>query len=160
MATHINIKIGEESFIAELLWDDAPETVEKTLAVLPLGGKFWHSGWMGDACVLTPDDIPSEKMAYLEPENQTMYGGRGDVLWFPGQPSTGLPYGEGNHLFIIHRVAEFRFRTGPTPMNLWARINDRLDVLDQVGMNMGGGIYKKGIAGGGGPRDILISKQE
>jgi hypothetical protein len=158
MTTHISIRIDKEDFIAELLTEDAPKTVARTLEVLPLSGKLWHTGWMGDACVLTPDDIPKEKMAYLEPENQTVLGGRGDVLWFPGKPGIGLPYGEGNHLFIVHRVAEFRFRAGPTPMNLWARINDRLDVLDQVGMNMGGGIYKKGRAGGGGSRDILISK--
>ena len=157
MTTHIKIKIGNEEFIAELLIEDAPKTVAKTLEVLPLGGKLWHSGWMGDACVLTPDDIPEEKMAYIEPENQTMIGGRGDVLWFPGQPSIGLPYGKGNHLFIVHRVAEFRFRAGPTPMNLFARINDRLKVLDQVGMNLGGGIYAKGRAHGGGSMDIHIS---
>jgi hypothetical protein len=61
MATHINIKIGEESFIAELLWDDAPETVEKTLAVLPLGGKFWHSGWMGMLVFLPLMTFPVKK---------------------------------------------------------------------------------------------------
>ena len=106
--------------------------------------------------MLSPDDLPKEKLPYLEPENQTVLAARGDILWWPGQPALGIPYGEQPHLFIVHNVAELRWRAGYTPSNLWARINNRLDVLDQIGMNMGGGIYKAGRAGGGGSRDISI----
>jgi hypothetical protein len=158
MPEQLSVTIGGEEFIADLLMEKAPRTIAATLKILPLESQCWHSGWLGDTLVVTPDDIPTEKIPYLEPENQTVLAARGDILWWPGQPALGIPYGEQPHLFIVHNVAELRWRAGYTPSNLWARINNRLDVLDQVGMNIGGGIYKAGRAGGGGARPIVIKR--
>ena len=70
MSKQLSIVLDGEEFIAELLTEKAPKTVEKSLQVLPLEAPCWHSGWLGDTLVLSPDDLPKEKLPYLEPENQ------------------------------------------------------------------------------------------
>jgi hypothetical protein len=150
MRRKISIKIGEEEFFADLLEDKAPKTIDATLRKLPIEGTCWHSAWFGDAIVLTPNEIPDIKRPTLEPENQVALAGRGDILWYPGQPSIGIPYGE-SELFVVYGVAELRYRAGYTPANLWARISSRLDELDELGMKM----WK-----GGGARKMIISASD
>src|SRR5438552_6026430 len=93
MQRRLSIKIGNDEFLADLLVSVAPKTVEAILGKLPMQSKCWHSGWWGDSIV--QHELPQEKMPYIEPENAIVHCSRGDVLWFPGQPDLGYPYGKG-----------------------------------------------------------------
>ena len=44
---YLHIKSKELSFKAKLLWDDAPETCEAILKILPLTGKLMQTRWSG-----------------------------------------------------------------------------------------------------------------
>jgi len=145
MQNQLSIKIGNDEFLADLLVGDAPKTIKAMLAVLPMPSKCWHAAWWGDAIV--QHEAPKEKMPYIEPENSVVFCSRGEVLWYPGQPDLGYPYG-GGELIIAHGATELKWRGGYTPANLFARINHNLDDLDDIGQEMWAG---------GGAKDLLIS---
>lgn len=120
MSRKLKIKIGQEEFEAITL-DQAPKTVESFLKYLPFEGETYHAAWAGDSIVYR---FPLEKVSTVPPENQSIYGFAGDMVWFP-RPTH-------HELQIVHGYAQFRWRTGPMVCNVFGRILSRLPELNKV----------------------------
>jgi hypothetical protein len=110
--TKILIKIGEESFTAELHEDKAPNTIRALQKLLPYKSKVIHARFSGEAMwVPLPKDFPLD----VQLEAQTSYPSKGEMLYYPGFISDKeilIPYGSsifsskvgllpGNHIATI-----------------------------------------------------------
>jgi hypothetical protein len=84
MSTNTNtlqITVGEETFSAPLLEEEAPESVRALQNMLPLTSELMHVRWSGHATWINIDEI---ELPELPRENHTVYPSRGDVLLYPG----------------------------------------------------------------------------
>ncbi len=113
--SEITIAIGDASFDAELLTEEAPDSVEQLTDLLPLETTVKHVRWSGYAVFVEDFGPDTPDMTHLPRENFCVYPSRGDVLLYPGYESapeilvacgsTGFrsPAGElaGNHVAII-----------------------------------------------------------
>jgi len=115
----LEIKIDGSVFLATMLEDQAPKTCKAVLDLLPVEGEVFHATWSGDMLFLKCREIPAK----LEPENQTIYPSRGDVALNSSLKEIQIVYGQ----------AQLRARFGPAPDNLFARITENLDGLQEVG---------------------------
>jgi hypothetical protein len=116
----VTIAIGDQSFEATLLDDEAPASVEQFLDLLPLETTVKHVRWSGYAVFVEDfgDDPPD--MTHLPRENFCVYPSCGDVLLYPGYESTPeiliacgstgfrSPAGElaGNHIAVVDESRE------------------------------------------------------
>lgn len=119
MVKKLEIKIDGSVFLATMLEDQAPKTCKAVLDLLPVEGEVFHATWSGDMLFLKCREIPAK----LEPENQTIYPSRGDVALNSSLKEIQIVYGQ----------AQLRARFGPAPDNLFARITENLDGLQEVG---------------------------
>jgi hypothetical protein len=118
--TDLILEVGEWTFEATLLPDEAPESVEQFLDLLPLETTVKHVRWSGYAVFVEEFGEDITDMTHLPRENHCVYPSRGDVLLYPGYEnvpeiliacgSTAFrsPAGElsGNHVAIIEDARE------------------------------------------------------
>jgi hypothetical protein len=137
MIKEIEIQIGEKLFIAELLPEKAPKTVAAFLSILPLESVTWHQFWSGQG--LQCHDLRLKQMARdngLWPtadfpdytENPSIYGSAGEVGFYP----------IGHGLFITYGKCRFYGPPeGVEPTYIFAKINNKLDELYELGKQIG-----------------------
>lgn len=85
--SEITLEIGDRTFSASLLRDEAPESVERLEQLLPLETTVKHVRWSGYAIFVEEfgDDVD---LTDLPRENFFVYPSRGDVLLYPGYENT------------------------------------------------------------------------
>jgi hypothetical protein len=137
MIKEIEIQIGEKIFIAELLTEKAPKTVAAFLSILPLESVTWHQFWSGQG--LQCHDMRLKQMARdhgLWPtadfpdytESPSIFGSAGEVGFYP----------VGHGLFITYGKCRFYGPPeGVEPTYIFAKINDKLDELYEIGRQIG-----------------------
>jgi hypothetical protein len=77
----IVLELDDEQFTADLLVDEAPESVAAVEEFLPLESDLMHVRWSGHATWINIDEI---ELPDLPRENHTVYPSRGDLLLYPG----------------------------------------------------------------------------
>ena len=116
----VTLEVGDWSFEATLLPDEAPESVAQFLDLLRLETTVKHVRWSGYAVIVEEFGEDAPDMTSLPRENHRVYPSRGDVLLYPGYEnvpeiliacgSTAFrsPAGElaGNHVAIIEDARE------------------------------------------------------
>jgi len=79
--TQIEFDIDGQVFVADLLEDEAPRSVEALREFLPLESELMHVRWSGHATWVNIDEID---LPEIPRENHTVYPSRGDILLYPG----------------------------------------------------------------------------
>lgn len=77
----LELDIEGDVYTAELLEDEAPESIETMREFLPLDTEVKHVRWSGHAVWVNIDEI---ELPAVPRENHTVYPSRGDVLFYPG----------------------------------------------------------------------------
>lgn len=77
----LELDIEGEILTAELLEDEAPESVAAMREFLPLDSELMHVRWSGHATWINIDEID---LPDLPRENHTVYPSYGDILLYPG----------------------------------------------------------------------------
>ena len=113
-------------FVAKLLQDEAPRTCRTIKAKLPLAYRFHHSIVSGQALVTLPPDLTVER------ENQRVAGIPPGTLSFLVRDEPMLVPDE---IYIAYGLFISRGLTVDMkqPVNVFARIEEKLDELAQVG---------------------------
>ena len=79
--TQLEFDVDGQVFVADLLEDEAPRSVEALREFLPLESELMHVRWSGHAVWVNIDEIA---LPDVPRENHTVYPSRGDVLFYPG----------------------------------------------------------------------------
>lgn len=79
--TQLEFDIEGEVFVADLLEEEAPQSVEALRNFLPLESELMHVRWSGHATWINIDQID---LLEIPRENHTVYPSRGDILLYPG----------------------------------------------------------------------------
>jgi hypothetical protein len=77
----LEFDIDGDVYTAELLEDEAPESIEAMRDFLPLESDLMHVRWSGHATWVNIDEI---ELPEVPRENHTVYPSRGDILLYPG----------------------------------------------------------------------------
>lgn len=77
----IELVVGDKLYTAQLLVEEAPESVSAVCELLPLHSKLMHVRWSGIATWINIDEID---LPELPRENHTAYPSCGDLLLYPG----------------------------------------------------------------------------
>jgi hypothetical protein len=77
----IKLEFEDETFIGELLEDEAPESIAVMRDFLPHESEVMHVRWSGHATWINIDEID---LPEVPRENHTVYPSRGDILFYPG----------------------------------------------------------------------------
>jgi hypothetical protein len=113
--SEIELEIGDRTFTASLLRDEAPESVERVERLLPLETTVKHVRWSGYAVFVEDPGGDDVDLTDLPRENAFVHPSRGDVLLYPGYENVpellvacgstafASPVGElaGNHVATI-----------------------------------------------------------
>lgn len=113
----LEFDIEDKTFTAELLEDEAPESVAAMREFLPLDSELMHVRWSGHATWINIDEID---LPDIPRENHTVYPSRGDILLYPGYRNEQellvpcgptcfkSPAGElaGNHVALLDATRE------------------------------------------------------
>lgn len=118
----INIDSGEFHFKAALLVEQAPQTCEKFLELLPYEQKVIHSRWSGEAVWIPLGDFDLG----VGFENHTSHGSRGDVLFYPGG------YSETEFLFV-YGSSVFAAKMGQLAGNHILKMTEGFEQLEDFG---------------------------
>jgi hypothetical protein len=116
----VTLAVGDRSFGATLLPDEAPESVEQFVDLLPLETTVKHVRWSGYSVFVEEFGPDAPDLTHLPRENHTVYPSRGDVLLYPGYENVPeilvacgptafrSPAGElaGNHVAVIEDARE------------------------------------------------------
>lgn len=133
----IEIQIGDDVFIADLLWEKAPRTAAAIVSILPYEGVTYHQFWSGQG--LQVHDETLKKMSRdsgLWPnadfpdysENPSIYGSPGEVGF----------YVVGYGLFLTYGKARFFGPPeGVEPTYIFAKIENDLDRFYELGREIG-----------------------
>ena len=79
--SRLELVVEREVLTAELLPDDAPESVAAVKDFLPLESELMHVRWSGIATWINIDEID---LPEIPRENHTVYPSFGDLLLYPG----------------------------------------------------------------------------
>jgi hypothetical protein len=79
--SQLEVVVDGEVLTAELLPDDAPESVAAVKEFLPLESELMHVRWSGIATWINIDEID---LPEIPRENHTVYPSYGDLLLYPG----------------------------------------------------------------------------
>ena len=133
----IEIRIGDEVFIADLLWELAPRTTAAIVSILPYEGITYHQFWSGQGLQVHDETLRQMSLDHgLWPtanfpdytENPSIYGSPGEVGF----------YVVGYGLFLTYGKARFYGPPeGVEPTYIFAKIRDRLDEFFELGRNIG-----------------------
>jgi hypothetical protein len=77
----LEFDINGTVYTAELLAEEAPESVAALRDLLPIESELLHVRWSGYATWVNIDD---RELPELPRENHTVYPSRGDILLYPG----------------------------------------------------------------------------
>ena len=77
----LEFDIDGDVYTAELLEEEAPESVEAMRDFLPLESHLMHVRWSGHATWVNIDEI---ELPEIPRENHTVYPSYGDILLYPG----------------------------------------------------------------------------
>ncbi len=133
----IEIQIGDEVFIADLLWEKAPRTTAAIVSILPYEGITFHQFWSGQGLQVHDETLQQMSRDHgLWPtnnfpdysENPSIYGSAGEVGF----------YVVGYGLFLTYGKARFYGPPeGVEPTYIFAKIDDRLEEFYELGSNIG-----------------------
>ena len=133
----IEIQIGDDVFIADLLWENAPRTTAAIVSILPYEGITYHQFWSGQGLQVHDDVLKQMKLDHgLWPtdnfpdygENPSIFGSAGEVGF----------YVVGHGLFLTYGKARFYGPPeGVEPTYIFAKINDNLDRFYELGRHIG-----------------------
>ena len=123
MALHISA--GGFDFTAELLEQDAPQTVAAFRKLLPLDSRIIHVRWSGEGGWIPWGDLDLG----LGPENATRYPSPGELILYPGGVS------ETELLFAYGYVA-FASKAGALAGNHFATLTSGQENLRALGKKM------------------------
>jgi hypothetical protein len=121
--TKIKLSLDGTTFEGELYEDAAPKTCKALLESLPLEGNATHAAWSGENLFVMWDR--TNVKAKFEPENQTIYGSNGELLW-DIDPKI-------YELYIAYGQAQYRYKTGNLVPNLFGRIIGDGRPLQEIG---------------------------
>jgi hypothetical protein len=133
----IEIQIGNDIFVADLLWEKAPRTTAAIVSILPYEGITYHQFWSGQGLQVHDDTL--KKMGHdhgLWPtdnfpdysENPSIFGSAGEVGF----------YVVGHGLFLTYGKARFYGPPeGVEPTYIFAKISDNLDRFYELGRHIG-----------------------
>jgi len=85
--SELELEIGDRTFTASLLRDEAPESVERLESLLPLEDTVKHVRWSGYAIFVEDPGGADADLTDLPRENAFVCPSRGDVLLYPGYES-------------------------------------------------------------------------
>lgn len=84
----LDIEIGDRTFTATLLPEEAPESVDALRQLLPLEETVKHVRWSGYAIYVENPGGDATDLTGLPRENFCIHPSRSDVLLYPGYEST------------------------------------------------------------------------
>ena len=133
----IEIQIGDEVFVADLLWEQAPRTTAAIVSILPYEGITFHQFWSGQGLQVHDETLlkmsrdhglwPTDNFPDYS-ENPSIFGSAGEVGF----------YVVGYGLFLTYGKARFYGPPeGVEPTYIFAKIKDRLDEFYELGRHIG-----------------------
>jgi hypothetical protein len=125
----LEIKIESCIFEAKFLDKLAPATCAAVREFLPCEVDAPHSSMSGEAI----NFIAPWNLRTLPRENETIYGSPGDVALVVRNDTWISVMKNRNHMFISHGTCEYRAAHGVMPCNLFAKVTDNLDELNDIG---------------------------
>lgn len=79
--SQLEFDIEGQVFVADLLEEEAPRSVEVLREFLPHESELMHVRWSGHATWINIDEL---SLPEIPRENHTVYPSRGDILLYPG----------------------------------------------------------------------------
>ena len=137
--TQLEFDVDGQVFVADLLEDEAPRSVEALRDFLPLESELMHVRWSGHATWINIDEID---LPEIPRENHTVYPSRGDILLYPGyrnEQEILVPCGPTCFKSPAGELAGNHFATLETPRAELAALEERtltdgsLDVTVRLG---------------------------
>ena len=117
---YLYIKSKELNFKAKLLWDDAPETCDAILKILPLTGKLMQTRWSGFGVWIDLGEVEIDEVPF---ENHSIYLAKGEIMFYPGFESM-------KEIVIPYDKVAFASKAGLHPANHFATIEDSSDISE------------------------------
>jgi len=134
---HQKIKFTFErggELVADLLANNAPQTIKKVLAVLPYETMVYHTRWCGREV-----NFPIKSLEPVSRENQTATANTGDVVYWTEWETCENP---PEALAIYYGAEVIRDHRGFLPVNVFAKISpDQWPLIEEIGIR----VWQKGI---------------
>lgn len=121
----LTIAAGGFDFTAELLEEDAPQTVAAFRAMLPLESRIIHVRWSGEGGWIPWGDLDLG----LGPENATRYPSPGELILYPGGVSE-------TELLLAYGYVAFASKAGALAGNHFATITSGQENLRALGKKL------------------------
>jgi hypothetical protein len=121
----LHITAGGFEFTAELLEEDAPETVAAFRKLLPLDSRIIHVRWSGEGGWIPWGDLDLG----LGPENATRYPSPGELILYPGGVSE-------TELLLAYGYVAFASKAGALAGNHFATMTSGQENLRALGKKM------------------------
>jgi hypothetical protein len=121
----LHITAGGFEFTAELLEEDAPQTVAAFRKLLPLDSRIIHVRWSGEGGWIPWGDLDLG----LGPENATRYPSPGELILYPGGVSE-------TELLLAYGYVAFASKAGALAGNHFATITSGQENLRALGKQM------------------------
>ena len=121
----LHISAGGFEFTAELLEQDAPQTVAAFRKLLPLDSRIIHVRWSGEGGWIPWGDLDLG----LGPENATRYPSPGELILYPGGVSE-------TELLLAYGYVAFASKAGALAGNHFATITSGHVNLRALGKKM------------------------
>ena len=121
----LHITAGGFEFTADLLEDDAPQTVAAFRKLLPLDSRIIHVRWSGEGGWIPWGDLDLG----LGPENATCYPSPGELILYPGGVSE-------TELRLAYGYVSFASKAGALAGNHFATIVEGEENLRALGQKL------------------------
>ena len=121
----LTIAAGGFEFTAELLEEDAPQTVAAFRKLLPLDSRIIHVRWSGEGGWIPWGDLDLG----IGPENATRYPSPGELILYPGGVSE-------TELLLAYGYVAFASKAGALAGNHFATIRSGNENLRALGKKM------------------------
>jgi hypothetical protein len=121
----LKIADGGFEFTADLLEQDAPQTVAAFRAMLPLESKIIHVRWSGEGGWIPWGDLDLG----LGPENATCYPSPGELILYPGGVSE-------TELLLAYGYVSFASKAGALAGNHFATMTSGHEHLRALGKKL------------------------
>lgn len=118
----VQIEAGPYLFNGRLELEDAPQTCQRFLQLLPYEQKVIHSRWSGEAVWIPLGDFELG----VGFENHTSHPSRGDFLFYPGGFSE-------TEILFVYGSSIFASKMGQLAGNHFMRLIDGFDQLESFG---------------------------
>ena len=121
----LTITAGGFEFTAELLEEDAPQTVAAFRRLLPLDSRIIHVRWSGEGGWIPWGDLDLG----LGPENATSYPSPGELILYPGGVSE-------TELLLAYGYVAFASKAGALAGNHFATVTSGQENLRALGKKL------------------------